>query len=78
MIADDIINALILINHKVFIKIIGLKDQEKRLASIKFKKNQKMTFYFAELKKIVKPLSIELIYPDIYRNSLLELCQAKV
>lgn len=78
MIRDGVINVLILINHKVFIKMIGLKDQKKRLTSIKFEKNQKMTFYFVELKKIVKSLGIKLIYPDMYRNSLLELRQAKV
>lgn len=39
MIANSLIKALILVNHKVFIKIIDLKDQEKHLVFIKLKKD---------------------------------------
>ena len=39
MIADGLKKALISVNHKVFIKIIGLKNQKKCLASIKLEKN---------------------------------------
>ena len=44
MIADKRIKALMSANHKVFIEIIGLKDQEKCLVFIKLEKNQQDVF----------------------------------
>ena len=41
MIADGLIKALITVSHKAFIEMIGLEDQKKRLASIKFEENQR-------------------------------------
>lgn len=40
IIANGLTKALRLVNYKAFIEMISLKDQEKRLASIKFKKDQ--------------------------------------
>ena len=44
MIADGLTKALTLANHKVFIKMIGLEDQIKCLASIKLKEDQRDVF----------------------------------
>lgn len=41
MIVDGLTKALTSANHKVFIKIIDLKDQEERLAFIKLEEDQK-------------------------------------
>lgn len=74
MIANGLIKVLLSTNYKVFIKMICLKDQKKRLASIKLEKNQKMFFYFAKLNKKAKFLGTELICPNIYRDNLSEPC----
>ena len=44
MIADGLTKTLTPINHKIFIKIIGLKDQKERLISIKLEKDQSDVF----------------------------------
>ena len=44
MIANDLTKALTTANHKAFIEMIGLKEQEKRLASIKLEEDKKDVF----------------------------------
>ena len=41
MIADGLTKALMLANHKAFIKMIVLEDQRERLASIKLEEDQR-------------------------------------
>lgn len=50
MMVDSLIKALILANHKVFIKIIGPKDQEKCLTSIKWEEDEQNVLLFCKAK----------------------------
>lgn len=45
---------------------------------IRKKPTKKMSFYFAKLNKIIKPLNIKLIHSYIYKDDLSKLYQANI
>ena len=51
MIADGLTEAFMSANHKAFIEMIGLEDQEKRLASIKLEEDQRDVLLLCQVKQ---------------------------
>lgn len=72
MIVDDLTKVLMPANHKVFIEMISLEDQEKRLTSIKLEKDQRNIFLLCKIERNRKVLDTQLIYLDTFGDGQIE------